>query len=75
MSYIDEEMPIIESTRISKAKTIRIIEGSSKSCTLCIRYDSGIEGVLYRADPECNHEIQAQWSGIKCIKCGGWYCA
>lgn len=30
---------------------------------------------LYSADPNCNHEIEAQWSGIKCIHCRGWYCA
>lgn len=30
---------------------------------------------LYSADPNCEHEIEAQWSGIKCIHCRGWYCA
>lgn len=30
--------------------------------------------VLYGADPNCVHEIEAQCSGIKCVKCGGWYC-
>lgn len=29
---------------------------------------------LYDADPNCQHEIVAQWSGIKCIKCNGWFC-
>lgn len=30
--------------------------------------------VLYNADEECEHEIEVLWSGIKCTKCGGWYC-
>ena len=29
---------------------------------------------LYDADPNCVHEIIEKWSGIKCKKCGGWYC-
>lgn len=31
--------------------------------------------VLYAADPECKHRVEAQWSGVKCVKCNGWYCA
>lgn len=41
-------------------------------------YDDGyscMEHILYDAKPSCKHKIQPQWSGIKCIKCGGWYCA
>jgi len=32
---------------------------------------------LYNALPSCDHEIVDgdNWSGIKCKKCGGWYCA
>lgn len=33
------------------------------------------EGVLYGADANCYHQVEAQWSGVKCVKCGGWYCA
>lgn len=29
---------------------------------------------LFDADPNCQHEIDAKWSGIKCKKCGGWFC-
>jgi hypothetical protein len=29
---------------------------------------------LYNADPNCDHEIETLWSGIKCKKCTGWYC-
>ncbi len=31
--------------------------------------------ILYNARPSCKHKVQAQWSGIKCIVCNGWYCA
>lgn len=30
---------------------------------------------LYDADPNCNHDVQSLWSGVKCRKCRGWYCA
>lgn len=30
---------------------------------------------LYNADPNCTHRVEAQWSGVKCVKCNGWYCA
>ena len=29
---------------------------------------------LYGGDPACHHEI-VRGNGIKCRKCGGWYCA
>lgn len=32
------------------------------------------EGELYDANPNCEHEVVAQWSGVKCSKCSGWYC-
>lgn len=32
-------------------------------------------GELYDADPTCWHELDPDCSsGIKCIKCGGWFC-
>jgi len=32
---------------------------------------------LYNALLSCDHKIVDgdNWSGIKCAKCGGWYCA
>lgn len=30
---------------------------------------------LYDADPNCNHEIVPQMSGVKCTKCNGWFCS
>ena len=30
---------------------------------------------LYDADPNCEHDIVTLWSGVKCRKCTGWYCA
>jgi len=32
------------------------------------------EQKLYDADPNCKHNIVAQWSGIRCSNCGGWFC-
>lgn len=30
---------------------------------------------LHNADPNCNHNIVPQLSGgVKCVKCGGWFC-
>jgi len=29
---------------------------------------------LFNADPNCNHEVVALWSGVKCSKCSGWFC-
>lgn len=31
-------------------------------------------GRLYSADPDCEHEVVGQWSGVKCSKCPGWFC-
>ena len=31
-------------------------------------------GNLFNADPNCKHEIKNKWSGVKCVKCGGWFC-
>lgn len=30
---------------------------------------------LYDADPACKHHVVTLWSGVKCTKCHGWYCA
>ena len=33
------------------------------------------EDVLWHYDPACLHELDPNnWSGIKCMKCGGWFC-
>ena len=29
---------------------------------------------LWDADPNCQHNVVALWSGVKCTKCPGWYC-
>jgi hypothetical protein len=32
-------------------------------------------GELWGADPDCWHELDPDcWSGIRCTKCGGWFC-
>lgn len=38
-----------------------------------ITLDSCIK--LYDEDPECEHELDpSSHSGMKCLKCSGWYC-
>lgn len=29
---------------------------------------------LYNADPDCDGVVTAQWSGVRCSKCRGWFC-
>lgn len=42
-------------------------------CKEC--YDNSKFNELYNADENCKHEIiHASGGGIKCIKCGGWFC-
>ena len=51
---------------------------TDKRQSIIFTYDDDlccIEQILYDAIPSCKHQIQAQWSGIKCVRCGGWYCA
>jgi hypothetical protein len=32
-------------------------------------------GQLFDADPTCKHVLdELHWDGIKCKKCGGWFC-
>jgi hypothetical protein len=77
--YIDEPIPIEQDTSFEKVIQVRTLgDGSSKRCTIVFKYpNSGYEQVLYHADPDCEHEIVGgdNMSGIKCRKCGGWYCA
>lgn len=44
--------------------------GTSTGTHTCKQY----KPKLYNADPNCEHEIQELWSGIKCKKCPGWFC-
>ena len=33
------------------------------------------QGELFDADPNCKHELILRYGGgVKCRKCGGWYC-
>jgi len=29
---------------------------------------------MYDAKKNCKHKVKDQWSGVKCSKCGGWFC-
>jgi len=72
--YITENLPI-EEAQCEDAVTIGKYE-SDELQTIKVRYcNSSCEQVLYHARPSCAHRIQAQWSGIKCVVCQGWYCA
>ncbi len=34
-----------------------------------------LEWLLYDADENCEHDEQpALGGGVKCVKCGGWFC-
>ena len=52
-----------DNTKIEKRQTVIITYGGKTP--------------LYNALPSCEHKIVDgdNWSGIKCAKCGGWYCA
>ena len=74
MSYITENIPI-EADPIEGAHTIGDYENDELQ-TVTVEYDNGVgTQILYHARPSCKHKIQAQWSGIKCILCNGWYCS
>ena len=37
--------------------------------------EKNYDGDLWDADPDCLHILDPScYSGIKCLKCGGWYC-
>lgn len=72
--YIDGEL-LIPDEPTRNATTIGEYENDENQ-TITFQYDDGLfEQTLYNAKPSCKHKIQAQASGIKCIKCHGWYCA
>lgn len=50
---------------------------SNEKQTIKVRYANNItEQILYHADPLCKHIIEPNAAGgIKCRRCGGWYCA
>ena len=74
--YIEDNVEIEEAS-IQDATTIGTYANDDLQ-TIEFKYDkpnSVYAGTLFNARPSCHHKIQAQWSGIKCIACGGWYCA
>lgn len=72
--YIEEEIPI-ELDPIEDIYTVGEYDNGELQ-TIEVKYINGFsKQILYNARPSCRHKIQAQWSGIKCIVCNGWYCA
>lgn len=72
--YIDEELEIKEDP-VQDAISVGTYETDSLQNVMIEYSGSKFQQILYNASPSCNHKIQAQWSGIKCLVCGGWYCA
>ena len=68
--YINEPILIEEDNTVAICGTVTVVDG-----TPYIEY--GGLTPLYRGDPGCKHEIVGgdNYSGIKCRKCKGWYCA
>ena len=68
--YIEKDDEIYKQEK----EFIKELEKKEKHQTVYIEY--GGKTPLYNALPSCNHEIVGgdNWSGIKCRKCGGWYC-
>lgn len=72
--YIEEDIPIEEAVEEDATTVGGYVTDELQ--TIYVEYDkSKFIQVLYSGRPSCKHKIQAQWSGIKCTKCGGWYCA
>lgn len=72
--YIEENIPI-EPDPTEDAYTVGEYDNDELQ-TIEVEYTNGFsKQILYNARPSCKHKIQAQWSGIKCIVCNGWYCA
>lgn len=44
-------------------------------CTQCAELAHADQYELWDADPNCVHDEQPQsGGGVKCSKCGGWFC-
>lgn len=45
--------------------------------TTTVKTESGetFETTLWQYDPDCEHLLDPHnWSGMKCLHCGGWFC-
>ena len=68
--YINEPIAIVKDADFTTCETKEVIDE-----TPYIEY--GGLTPLYNGDKNCIHEIVGgdNYSGIKCRKCKGWYCA
>ena len=68
--YIDEPIPIEEDDTVTICDTVTVVDGMPY-------IEHGGLTPLYSGAPDCKHEIVGgdNYSGIKCRKCKGWYCA
>ena len=75
-----EESTLAEKQSIKDAETMEIaigvkIIGHTPEQKKRLLPNSTYEDELWDADPDCEHEIvSASGGGIKCKKCGGWFC-
>ena len=75
-----EGLKLVGDSKVDKYLSDEFVEAwdnikIEKRQTVFIEY--GGRTPLYDALQSCDHKIVDgdNWSGIKCAKCGGWYCA
>lgn len=68
--YLNESIPFQKDDTVTICETKEVVNG-----TPVIEY--GGMTPLYNGNKDCLHEIVGgdSYSGIKCRKCNGWYCA
>lgn len=62
-----------EALRVVRKQGERPGKCEDQGCPAHYAEEKGDE--LWGADPDCDHDIQAQpRGGVKCTKCAGWFC-
>ncbi len=62
---------------MSKPSTKQRCETVTFTEVITLRNGSKVKArhTLWHADPDCAHKLDPNcWSGIRCLKCPGWYC-
>lgn len=62
---------MIKSFKFEECKSCEYVVGLSQECNTCV--DGCYYSELWNADENCIHEI-IEGNGIRCTKCGGWFC-
>lgn len=58
----------------STSELLEAFRAGHRAASYQVRLNNAHADSLYDADPDCDHEIQLEWSGVQCKKCTGWYC-